>query len=86
MHHIRAYLPALVSTVLYIAFGIGLGLLWWTVTGRTDMPWWLAILLVAVAGWISDLAEQTLRGVRRRRQLAAHRSHVRTRPTTRKAA
>lgn len=83
MQHIRAYLPALISTALYIAFGIGLGLLWWAVTGRTDMPWWLAILLVVIAGWISDVAEQTLRHRRLRRQRTAHHSRPRT---ARKAA
>lgn len=80
---IRRYLPALISTVLFIAFGIGAGLLWWTVTGRTDMPWWLAIVLAALAGWISDLAEQTLRGIQCRRQQIA--DSARPRPT-RKAA
>jgi hypothetical protein len=79
-------MPAIVSTVLYVGFGIGLGLAWWAATGRTDMPWWLAILLVAVAGWISDLAEQALRAVRRRRQRTARHTHARPRPTTRKAA
>ncbi|MFG2359428.1 hypothetical protein [Streptomyces sp. NPDC048521] len=85
---IRKYLPALLSTVLYIGFGIGLGLLWWAVTGRTDMPWWLAILLVALVGWISDLTEQVLRGWRHRRQRTVRRTHARPRPrpTTRKAA
>lgn len=81
---LRTYLPAIVSTVLYIGFGIGLGLLWWAATGRTDMPWWLAILLVVAAGWISDLAEQALRGLRRRRR-TARRAHARPQPTTRKA-
>ncbi|MFR9794166.1 hypothetical protein ACL07V_37025 [Streptomyces sp. MB22_4] len=83
MSHVRVYLPALVSTVLYIGFGIGLGLLWWAVTGRTDMPWWLVILLVVAAGWISDLAEQTLRHWRLWRQHTA--THARPR-TVRKAA
>lgn len=82
---IRRYLPALISTVLYIGIGIGLGLLWWGVTGRTDMPWWLAILLAAGAAWIADLAEQALRGWRYRRQRTARRTHARPRPT-RKAA
>jgi hypothetical protein len=81
----RRYLPALISSVLYIAFGIGLGLLWWATTGRSDMPWWLAILLVAGSGWISDLAEQALRC--RRRQRTARRAHARPRPVNpRKAA
>lgn len=64
---LHAYLPAIISTVLYTAIGITFGLLWWAWTGRTDMPWWIAILLVAVAGLISDLAEATLRQVRARR-------------------
>jgi hypothetical protein len=36
---LRTYLPAVVSTVLYIAVGIVFGCLWWAYTGRTDMPW-----------------------------------------------
>ena len=77
------YIPALISTALYVGFGIGLGLLWWAVTGRTDMPWWLAILLVVVAGWISDLAEQALRGLRQQRTAR----HAHARPSkTRNAA
>lgn len=80
---IRRYLPALISTVLYIGIGIGLGLLWWGVTGRTDMPWWLAVLLAAGAAWIADLAEQALRGWRYRRQRTAR--HTRT-TSRRKAA
>lgn len=85
---IRRYLPALISTALLITLGIGLYLLWWGVTGRTDMPWWLAILLVVLAGWISDLAEQSLRGWRHCRPRTAHRTHARPRPrpTTRKTA
>ena len=86
MQHIRAYLPALVSTALLVGLGIGLGLIWVLATGRTDMPWWLVILLTALAGWISDLAEQVLRGWRHRRQRTVRRAHARPRPTTRKAA
>jgi NAD/NADP transhydrogenase beta subunit len=76
----RRYLPALISTILLIILGIGLGLVWVLATGRTDMPWWLVILLTALAGWISDLAEQALRGWRRRRQRTV------PQPVVRKAA
>ncbi|MFD0555367.1 hypothetical protein ACFQ0X_43915 [Streptomyces rectiviolaceus] len=64
---LRAYLPAIISTLLYTAIGISFGLLWWAWTGRTDMPWWIAVLLVAVAGLISDLVEETLQQLRARR-------------------
>jgi uncharacterized membrane protein YccC len=86
MHRIRRYAPALISTALYTGIGIGLGLLWWATTGRTDMPWWLLILLVVLAGGISDLAERVLRRLRHRRQQTRRRTHARTQPTTRKAA
>ena len=65
---LRTYLPVIASTALYVGFGIGLGLLWWAATGRTDMPWWLIVVLVAVATWISNLSEQALRAWRRNRQ------------------
>ncbi|MEU8469535.1 hypothetical protein AB0F30_16700 [Streptomyces sp. NPDC029006] len=84
---IRRYLPALISSVLYIGFGIGIGLLWIAATGRREMPpWWMAVLLAAGAAWIADLAEQALRRRHHRRQRTAHRTHARPRPTTRKAA
>lgn len=86
MHRIRTYLPAFVSTVLYIGIGIGFGLLWWAVTGRTDMPAWLLILLVVLAGGISDLVERVLRRLRHRQQQAKRRTHGRPQPTTGKAA
>ncbi|MFD9004450.1 hypothetical protein ACFV0T_26415 [Streptomyces sp. NPDC059582] len=76
---IRTYLPALISSTLYILCGIAFGLTWWGITGRTDMPWWIALLLVAVAGWIADLAEQVIRYVRQRRArpgVARHRKAV----------
>lgn len=64
---LRNYVPAIVSTALYIAVGIAFGLLWWAYTGRTDMPWWIAVLLVGVAGLISDLVGEVLQHVRARR-------------------
>lgn len=67
---LRTYLPAIISTALYTAIGIAFGLLWWAYTGRTDMPWWIALLLVGVAGLISDVVEETLRHVRARRRRA----------------
>ncbi|QKW31471.1 hypothetical protein HUT11_35500 (plasmid) [Streptomyces seoulensis] len=70
---LRRYLPAIISSLLFIALGIILGLTWWGATGRTDMPWWLAVLLVAAAALISDLAEQTLRHHRCRTGEARHR-------------
>lgn len=72
---LRAYLPAIVSTLLYTAIGIAFGLLWWAWTGRTDMPWWVAILLVAAAGLISDLVEEALRQVRARRNRSGPSRH-----------
>ncbi|MYW46360.1 hypothetical protein [Streptomyces sp. SID161] len=83
---IRRYLPALISTALFIAIGIALGLVWIVATGRRDVPWWLAVLLAGGAAWIADLAEQALRGWRHRRQRTVRRTHARPRPTTRKAA
>jgi hypothetical protein len=65
------YLPVLTSTLLLIALGIGLGAI---AAGQVDMPWWLAILLAGAAAWISDLAEQALRGWRYRRPRTAPRT------------
>lgn len=79
VHRIHSYLPVIVSTVLFTGLGVVIGLLWWAGTGRTDMPWWLAVVLVAVASWISDLAEQALRHRRFRRTrpgLARHRKQA----------
>ncbi|WP_416520085.1 hypothetical protein [Streptomyces achromogenes] len=83
---LRRYLPALISTILLITLGIGLGLVWVLATGQADMPWWLVILLTGLAGWISNLAEQTLRSWRHYRQRMAHQPPTRPHPTTRKAA
>lgn len=74
---LRAYLPAIVSTLVYTAIGIAFGLLWWAWTGRTDMPWWIAILLVAVAGLISDMVEETLLYLRARRARSGPSRHRR---------
>lgn len=74
----RSYLAVLGCTVLYTAIGIGCGLLWIAYTGSTDMPYWVAILLVAAAGLISDLTEQTIRARRSRKQPAAPSHHRKT--------
>ncbi|KPI31411.1 hypothetical protein OV320_2627 [Actinobacteria bacterium OV320] len=64
---LRKYLPVITSTVFFVGFGITFGILWWAVTGRTSPPWWLGVLLVAVAAFIADLAEQAVRAIRGRR-------------------
>jgi hypothetical protein len=64
----RRYIVPLVCTLLYTATGIALGALWYAATGRADMPWWIAVLLVAVAGLLSDMVEETIRHRRARRR------------------
>ncbi|MGW8702869.1 hypothetical protein ACWGOK_39190 [Streptomyces eurythermus] len=72
------YLPAFLSALLYLAIGAGCGMWWWAATGRTDMPWWLMLLLVAGAGLISELVEHVLRASLRR-QIPHRRAHARPR-------
>lgn len=69
---LRTYLSLIVSAAVYTVLGVGLGLLWWAATGRTDMPLWLLVVLVGVVTGISSVAEHVLhtRRVRRRRQAA----------------
>lgn len=64
---LRKYLPVITSTVFFVGFGIVFGILWWAVTGRSSPPWWLGVILVAVAAFIADLTEQAVRAVRARR-------------------
>jgi hypothetical protein len=63
----RRYIIPIVCTLLYVVCGIAFGVLWYAMTGRADMPWWIAVLLVGVAGLVSDMVEETVRHRRARR-------------------
>lgn len=72
---LRKYLPVVISSAFFVGFGIVFGVLWVATTGRARPSWWVGVLLVAVAAFISDLAEQAVRAARSRRGRLAPSRH-----------